>query len=61
MCLITIIYMYLVLYQQTVGWSAVFFAAKEGYLSIIKTLIRAGANVTQKDKVCFLTVVHSEF
>ena len=53
--------MYLVLYQQTVGWSAVFFAAKEGYLSIIKTLIRAGANVTQNDKVCFLTVVHSEF
>lgn len=37
--------------KQTVGWSAVFFAAKEGHLEVTKLLIKAGANVTLKDKV----------
>ena len=37
--------------KQTVGWSAVFFAAKEGHLEDTKLLIKAGAKITLKDKV----------
>ena len=37
--------------SQTVGWSAVFFAAKSGHLEIVKSLIDAGALVDIRDKV----------
>ena len=36
-----------------------FFAAKEGYVNIIKMLVRADAIVTEMDKVCFVTVKYS--
>ena len=36
---------------QTVGWSAVFFAAKSGHLNIVQRLLRKGAKVDIKDKV----------
>ena len=39
---------------QSTGWTALFFAAKEGYLEIVKKLIQAGADVLLKDKVCVL-------
>ena len=40
--------------KQTVGWSAVFFAAKEGHLEDTKLLIKAGANITLKDEVQYI-------
>ena len=39
--------------KQIVGWSAVFFAAKEGHLDVVKLLVGARANISLKDKVCY--------
>ena len=36
---------------QITGWSALFFAAKEGNVEIARLLIGSGANVELKDKV----------
>ena len=38
--------------HQTSGWSALFFAAKDGHLEISRTLLNAGADPMLKDKVC---------
>ena len=42
--------------KQSLGWSAVFFAASEGYLNITRLLVNAGADVALGDKVvtCFM-------
>lgn len=37
--------------SQTTGWSALFFASKEGHLEIAKALIKSGANTMLRDKV----------
>ena len=37
--------------MQTSGWSALFFAAKNGHLEITKALLNAGADPMLKDKV----------
>ena len=42
--------MYIV-YLQTTGWTALFFAAKEGSVKIVRLLIAKGAQVHLKDKV----------
>lgn len=36
---------------QSTSWTALFFAAKEGHLEIVKKMIKAGADVLLKDKV----------
>ena len=36
---------------QTVGWSALFYAAKDSHMDITRLLIGAGANVLLKDRV----------
>ena len=37
---------------QASGWSALFFAAKDGHLEITKALLKAGADPMLKNKVC---------
>ena len=37
---------------QYAGWSALFFAIKEGYLEIAKFLLENKANMSEKDTVC---------
>ena len=41
--------------KQSLGWSAMFFTASEGYLNITRLLVNAGAEVALRDKVvtCF--------
>lgn len=39
-------------FPKSTGWTALFFAAKEGHLEIARTLVKAGAHVLQKDEVC---------
>jgi len=46
---------------QTTGWSALFFAAKEGHLELTKRLIQAGANTMLKDKVRDAFTLYSHF
>ena len=41
----------LIVCVQTTGWSALFFAAKEGNVEIARLLVGGGANVELKDKV----------
>ena len=41
----------LIVCVQTTGWSALFFAAKEGKVEIARLLITCGANVELKDNV----------
>ena len=36
---------------QTAGWTALFFAVKEGYMEIAEKLIAAGANIHITDRV----------
>ena len=36
---------------QSVGWSALFYAAKDGHLEIARLLVSAGANTLLRDKV----------
>ena len=36
---------------QSAGWSALFYAVKEGHLTITKKLIEAGADIFLKDNV----------
>ena len=43
--------------KQSLGWSAVFFAASEGYLNITRLLVNAGADVALRDKVCYMFYV----
>ena len=43
--------------KQSLGWSAVFFAASEGYLNITRLLVNAGADVALTDKVCYMFYV----
>ena len=43
--------------KQSLGWSAVFFAASEGYLNITRLLVNAGADVALRDKVCYIFYV----
>ena len=38
-------------YLQTTGWTALFFASKEGNVKIVRLLIDKGAQVNLKDKV----------
>ena len=38
---------------QSTGWSALFFSAEEGDVTTTECLLKAGANVTLKDKVQF--------
>ena len=40
------------------GWSPLHIASLEGHLDIAKTLIEAGANVNQVDKVQYLNRLH---
>ena len=40
---------------QEVGWSALFYAAKNGQLEVATLLIEAGADVLLKDKVCIIS------
>ena len=42
---------------QSVGWSALFYAATGGYLEITRLLIAAGADVLLKDKVLCCVVL----
>lgn len=42
---------------QSAGWSALFQAAHNGYIEIVKMLIEAGANVLLKDKVRIYTYI----
>ena len=42
---------------QSVGWSALFYAATGGYLEITQLLIAAGADVLLKDKVLCCVVI----
>ena len=42
---------------QSVGWSALFYAATGGYLEITQLLIAAGADVLLKDKVICCVVI----
>ena len=42
---------------QSVGWSAVFYAAAGGYLEITRLLMAAGADVLLKDKVLCCVVI----
>ena len=37
--------------SQSSGWTALFFAVKEGYLEIVRKLIAAGTDVLIRDKV----------
>ena len=37
--------------HQILGWSALFFAAKDGRLEIVKQLTETGANTMLRDKV----------
>ena len=41
------------MFTQTAGWSALFFAAKSGYLHIIKLLVHTGADIGIRDKVTY--------
>ena len=43
--------------HQTSGWSALFFAAKDGHLEITKALLNAGADPMLKDKVWLWLVI----
>ena len=50
--------------KQSLGWSAMFFAASEGYLNITRLLVNAGADVALGDKVvihvlCFTIIALS--
>ena len=40
------------LLPQEVGWSALFYAAKNGQVEVARLLIDAGADMLLKDKVC---------
>ena len=42
-----------IMFTQTAGWSALFFAAKSGYLQIIKLLVGKGADIGIRDKVTY--------
>ena len=45
---------------QSVGWSALFYAATGEYLEITRLLIAAGADVLLKDKVlCCIVIVYN--
>ena len=41
---------------QSAGWSALFYAAKEGHLKIAEILVEAGADVFLKDNVKLISV-----
>ncbi len=38
-------------YAQSLGWTALFFAAKDGDIGYVKLLLEHGADPTIKDKV----------
>ena len=40
------------------GWSPLHLASNKGYLNIVKTLIEAGANINQADKVQYFSTLH---
>ena len=42
---------------QEVGWSALFYAAKNGQLEVATLLIEAEADVLLKDKVCANNII----
>ena len=46
-------YYYFFSLLQSTEWNALFFAAKDGDWDLTKLLIRNGANVCLKDKVCY--------
>ena len=50
-------HMYLMLFfllLQSVGWSALFYAAKDGHLEIARLLVSAGANTLLRDQVLMM-------
>ena len=45
---------HVLLLSQVSGWTALFYAAKEGHLDMVRELIGTGADVLLKDQVCIL-------